>query len=120
MKELLLVFLGGGTGSVLRYLLSQMRLPLAQVFPLPTLCINVLGSFLIGLFSAWALRSMLTNDLRLLLVVGFCGGFTTFSTFSNEGLQLLRSGDVMMYAIYVLLSVLGGICACWMGWKIVL
>jgi len=90
MKKILLVFLGGGTGSVLRYLVSHGRFSLVQGFPLATLCVNILGSFLIGFLSAWVARTILTNDLRLLLVVGLCGGFTTFSTFSNEGLQRFR------------------------------
>ena len=105
MKELLFVFLGGGLGSVCRYLLSRFvdsKLVISN-FPLGTLTVNVLGSFLIGLGFAY-IGSNQTHGLRYLLIIGFCGGFTTFSTFSYDALNLLRSGSYLQFSLYVLLS----------------
>lgn len=103
MKELLLVFIGGGSGSMLRYLLG--RYIGSSAFPLGTFAVNVVGCFLIGLLGAWIVRHSLSPDLRLLLVVGLCGGFTTFSTFSNEALGLMRSGQPLLCFAYIVASV---------------
>lgn len=93
MKELFLVFLGGGAGSVCRYLASLLiGRNIASAFPWPTLSVNLLGCLLIGLLYTLSERCSLAQEYRLLLTVGLCGGFTTFSTFSNEALHLLHSG----------------------------
>lgn len=106
----LLVFLGGGVGSVLRYGVSQLSLPL------PTMWVNVLGSFLIGVFYSLSARWGWSPEVRLLVTTGLCGGFTTFSTFCNEGLTMLRAGQVFQAALYVSASVLLGILAAWLGY----
>ena len=118
MKELLYVFIGGGTGSILRYSVSllwkhltlQSKL-LAGGFPWPTFIANLLGCFLIGLFYKYAEQWGLSAEVRLLLTTGLCGGFTTFSTFSYEGLSLLQSGCYGMYACYLILSIVLGLLA---------
>lgn len=124
MRSLLLVFLGGGTGSVLRYMISMlgqhMRLnPLSwwgqTLFPWPTFVANLLGCLLIGLFYSLSDRLGWSPDTRLLLTTGLCGGFTTFSTFSNEGLSLLRSGNYTMFALYFALTLIFGLLCVWAG-----
>ena len=86
MKECLMVFLGGGAGSVCRYWLSTILRPLAhQGFPLGTFLANLLGCFCIGIFYGLSARLNWSAETRLFLTTGFCGGFTTFSTFSYEG-----------------------------------
>lgn len=116
-KTLLFIFLGGGAGSLLRY---AVQLALHQritpfLFPWATLSVNLLGSFFIGLFYAWSARFNLSDDTRLLLTTGLCGGFTTFSTFSHEGMAMLRQGFYSTFILYVTLSVLLGISAAFAG-----
>lgn len=113
MKELICVFIGGGAGSVLRYLVSLCwrQLAVACAFPWPTLLVNVLGCFLIGVFYQQSDRWGLSPEVRLLLTTGFCGGLTTFSTFSYESMQLLRGGMYWLFGGYCLLSVLLGLGA---------
>ena len=85
MKSLLLIFLGGGTGSVLRYLLTiSIYRQGTTNFPWGTFAVNILGCILIGVFYTLTSRIHINNDIRLMLTIGLCGGFTTFSTFSNE------------------------------------
>ena len=91
-KILIAIFLGGGTGSVLRYCV-QMALHERIVpysFPWATFAVNIIGSFLIGLFYVLSARFNLSAEVRILLTTGLCGGFTTFSTFSNDGLILIK------------------------------
>jgi len=113
MKEFLVVFLGGGLGSALRYgiqlLLNERIIP--HHFPWATFAVNIIGCFLIGLFYAWSARWNITPHVRLLLTTGFCGGFTTFSTFCNDGLQLLNKGFIASFCFYFGLSILLGILA---------
>lgn len=116
-------FLGGGAGSVCRYLASLLiSRNIASAFPWPTLSVNLLGCLLIGLLYTLSERCSLAQEYRLLLTVGLCGGFTTFSTFSNEALHLLRSGMHWQFACYVCGSValgLAGVFAgLWAGGKI--
>lgn len=116
-KELIAIFLGGGTGSVLRYCV-QLALHERIVpynFPWATFTVNIAGSFLIGLFYAWSARFNLPTDLRLLLTTGLCGGFTTFSTFSNDGLTLLKQGYGSLFLLYVALSIVLGTAAAFAG-----
>lgn len=107
----LYVFLGGGVGCVLRYLLSSVATwPVsAGQFPLKTFAVNMLGCFLIGLISAAFAITGGRAEYKNLLVAGFCGGFTTFSTFSREALDLFNGGAVLVAVAYVVLSVLVGI-----------
>jgi len=111
----LLVAIGGALGSVLRYFLSLV-IPKASGFPWPTFVANVLGCLCIGIFSGLFLKcGTLSPNLKLFLVTGFCGGFTTFSTFANENLALLQSGKIGMFAIYAISSFAIGIAACVAG-----
>jgi|SRR5690349_22702034 len=104
-----LIALGGAGGSVLRYVLgAAVQRTTASGFPLGTLVVNVSGCFLIGLLVRQFMNMQLSQDLRALLVVGFCGGFTTFSTFSAETLGLIEGGEYARATAYVLLSL--GLC----------
>lgn len=112
-KNLLLVFLGGGFGSVMRSLIG--RWITTVHFPLATFLVNLVGCFLIGLFYALFARHVMGNDWRMLLTVGFCGGFTTFSTFSNESFHLLRSGQFLLFGAYALASFACCLVAVYLG-----
>jgi len=113
MKEFVYIFLGGGLGSVSRYLLHLLINGRGSVvgFPWSTFTINILGSLLIGMFYALSARFHLSNEVRLFLTVGLCGGFTTFSTFSNESLFLFKEGMYFTLASYIILSIILGILA---------
>lgn len=118
MKELLYIFIGGGTGSVLRFIISMLWKHVSLhprfegvIFPWPTFIANILGCLLIGLFYQYSDRWGLSLETRLMLTTGLCGGFTTFSTFSYEGVTLLNSGHYGTYAIYVASSLLIGLAA---------
>ena len=111
IRNLLFVALGGAGGSVLRYLLSNIN----TSFPWGTFAVNVLGSFLIGLLVGLMSKGVLSPEMKLLLVTGFCGGFTTFSTFANESFSMMKAGDVLLTALYVGASVIIGILAVWGG-----
>lgn len=109
----MLVFLGGGTGSVLRYLVGMCIG--SAVFPWATFAVNAVGSFAIGLFGGLASRFGWGEAVRLSLTVGLCGGFTTFSTFSKESLALIESGSYGLFALYTAGSVTLGIIATALG-----
>ncbi|GAB2779230.1 fluoride efflux transporter CrcB [Salinimicrobium soli] len=115
MKQLLLVFLGGGTGSVLRFLISR-SLNRAEVLPLGTFTVNILGSLLIGLVLGLAYRhNFFSTNAVLLLATGFCGGFTTFSALAYENQIFLKNGDFLSFGIYVVSTVAVGIAAIYAG-----
>jgi len=130
MRELLFVFLGGGLGSVLRYSIKLIQNHLSlnplsvlgsAIFPWPTMVANVLGCLLIGLFYSVSGRTGMSPEMRLFLTTGLCGGFTTFSTFSSEGIDLMRTGHPGLFAAYILLTLLLGLGAvllgAWLGGK---
>ena len=111
--NVLCVFLGGGVGSVLRYLVGLWVGSTA--FPWATFAVNAVGSLAIGLFGGWASRFGWSEALRLSLVVGLCGGFTTFSTFSKESLALIECGSYGLFTLYVAGSVALGISTTALG-----
>ena len=111
IRNFLLVALGGAGGSVLRYMLSNIN----TSFPWGTFAVNVLGSFLIGLLVGLMSKGVLSPEMKLLLVTGFCGGFTTFSTFANESFSMMKAGDALQMALYLAASVVIGILAVWLG-----
>jgi len=117
MKSVFFVGLGGGIGSIFRYLIQIFigrHVPV--IFPLGTFLVNCSGSFLIGMFYALAARhSGLNPDWRLFLVTGICGGYTTFSTFSYDGLVLIRQGATFSFLIYMTGSVVLGLLAAFAG-----
>lgn len=113
LKTLIFIGAGGFVGSIARYLLSQIiQQNATSSFPWGTLVVNVVGSLLIGLFYGLSERGAIgSSEARLFLTVGLCGGFTTFSTFSNENLALLRDGQFSFFAMYVFASVVLGLVA---------
>lgn len=119
MKELICIFIGGGTGSVLRYLaqlgINERMSGFAFPFSWGTFTVNVVGSLFIGLFYSLSNRFHLPLDMRLFLTAGLCGGFTTFSTFSNDGLSLLKGGFYGIFLLYALLSIGLGLAAVLLG-----
>lgn len=117
MKSLIYIFIGGGLGSVLRFVISTYTQKLWSInsFPMGTFVVNIIGCFLIGIFSAYFLKA--DNDLKFLLIAGFCGGFTTFSAFSAENYSLWQNGSYFILLSYVILSVLVGILAVYWGYQ---
>lgn len=112
LRNILLVALGGAIGSVCRYLLSGMNV---ASWPWGTFAVNILGSLVIGLLVGLASKGIVSPEMKLLLITGFCGGFTTFSTFANESFSMMRAGDALQMALYVGASVVVGILAVWVG-----
>ena len=118
LKNFLLVFLGGGFGSVTRYIISKIDFYYAPPI-INTIIINVIGSFLIGLILGFALKSESSNSNYILFITtGFCGGFTTFSAFSEESLKLLTDGSYYMFFSYVFSSVILGIISVYFGYAL--
>tara|TARA_B110001452_G_scaffold219472_1_gene191506 strand:+ start:6345 stop:6716 length:372 start_codon:yes stop_codon:yes gene_type:complete len=116
MKQVLLVFLGGGIGSALRYAIRRIFNTSSAGYPWGTFSVNIIGSLLIGVFMGIALKNNnLSENQTLLLVTGLCGGFTTFSAFAYENQQFLKEGDLTSFAIYTLGSLSLGILAVFLG-----
>jgi fluoride exporter len=115
--NILLVGLGGSIGSILRYLTQRwVNESYQHNFPLATFLVNVFGCLLIGILYAIGEKgNILSPQTRLLLVTGFCGGFTTFSTFAFENMNLLRVGDNFYFSLYAVGSVVLGIAAVYIG-----
>ena len=105
------VFLGGGVGSLLRYLFAKLLLPYKDIFPFGTLMANILACLILGCLVAYGAKSGLTLFQKHFFVVGLCGGFSTFSTFSNEIVQLQFNGASTQSFLYLFVSILLGILA---------
>ena len=120
IKNLLLVVLGGGFGSLARYLLSYyFTKNNVSTFPWATFIANSLGCLLIGLLFGYIQKNNLQNEtIKLLLITGFCGGFTTFSTFSLENIQFIQNQNYNLAIIYTLTSVFVGFLAVIIGFKL--
>lgn len=110
MKELLLVGAGGALGSMARYLVTLLFTCFAVCSEWAIIAVNVIGSFLIGV-----LMAMADNNAYLFMTVGFCGGFTTFSTFSAQALQLLQGGQRLAAVCYIAVSVIAAVFSVLLG-----
>ncbi len=117
MKTILYVGLGGAAGSIFRYLTAVFtNRYLASTFPLATFFTNVVGCFLIGVFMSWLEKNNILNGpLKWLLITGFCGGYTTFSTFALENIQLMQNQQTLWAFIYSIGSIVLGVASVWLG-----
>lgn len=117
IKNFLLVAFGGGAGSLARYLCQKwLGESYPHPFPWGTFIVNLLGCFLIGvIYAASEKTTFVGPQVRLLLITGFCGGFTTFSTFAFENMNLLRGGDTVYFLTYTIASVVLGIAGVFAG-----
>ncbi|MEP7237173.1 MAG: fluoride efflux transporter CrcB [Ferruginibacter sp.] len=119
LKNLLLVGLGGGLGSMLRY--AAALVINSKYFPYSTLAVNIIGSFIIGIVFAMSIKDeTFLNNWKLFLATGICGGFTTFSAFSLENMGLLQSGKMGMAATYIAISIVFGLLATFWGYQLVI
>ena len=117
IKQVLLVFIGGGVGACLRFLLTIILPNSSNTFPWATFVANMLGCLLIGLISGWLIKSQLIrSDLSLLLLTGFCGGFTTFSTFSHESYTLFKTNQYTQLFLYNASSIFLGVLLVGIGY----
>ncbi len=119
MKLLLIIGTGSFIGGVIRYLLSlSIQTRFLSTFPYGTLGVNIIGCFAIGMVFALSERTSMSSEWRLFLATGICGGFTTFSAFSHETFGLLRDGQVWNASAYVLVSVVLGVAATFIGYAL--
>ncbi len=118
MKQLIIIGLGGFLGSIFRFLVSKLNLSVHFLsIPVGTFTVNIIGSLVIGFIAGIAMKSeIISPDLRLFLMVGICGGFTTFSSFTIENMTLLQNGQYLTAIIYTLSSVFFGILAVYLGY----
>lgn len=115
MSAWVYVFLGGGAGSVLRFAVARWAAAFHPVFPAATFIANVLSCLLLGYLTGLVFKNALQDEARLLFMTGLCGGFSTFSTFSSEVLQLLTRGELAWAAVYVVGSLIVCVLCIYVG-----
>lgn len=116
MLNILAIFIGGGLGSLTRYATAVLLKTYSMNFPLATLTVNIIGSFILGFAAAYFWKEThLHTTLKLAITIGFCGGLTTFSTFSWETFDMIKNGEMLLAAIYAVVSVLVCILAISLG-----
>ncbi|MDR3651690.1 MAG: fluoride efflux transporter CrcB [Paludibacter sp.] len=118
MRQLLIVGIGGAIGSIARFLVQKLNLHWHFLsIPMGTLTVNILGSLLIGFIAGVSAKSeIISPGLRLFLMVGVCGGFTTFSSFTNENLTLMQNGQFASVLLYTGFSIFFGFLAVYLGY----
>lgn len=114
LVNFLMVGLGGAAGSMLRYGCNLLIAALIHPGQISTFFVNIFGSFLIGLFTGCCKE----GTLLLMLTVGLCGGFTTFSTFSMQNVRMLQEGKIGMAAIYIIATVVVCVAMAWLGYRL--
>ncbi len=115
-RYLIYVIIGSSIGGAARYLSQgfvQKNFP--SYIPLSTLAVNVIGSFIIGIIYALAEKNKVSAEVRILIATGFCGGFTTFSSFAFENVKLLQDGEFFNTILYIMLSLVIGLVAVYLG-----
>ena len=116
MLNVLAIFIGGGLGSLSRYYLSVLLKMYSMDFPIATLTVNIIGSLILGFAVALFWNKAPVHDtLKLAITVGFCGGLTTFSTFSWETFDMIKQGEVLLAFLYAAISFLVCLLAVWLG-----
>jgi CrcB protein len=121
IKSMLIAGIGGFAGTCARYVVGRLAGTLFHVaFPLGTTAVNLMGCLLIGVLYGMAEQQRLPGaNLALLLITGFCGGFTTFSTFADDGFRLLQQQRFAPFCLYFTLSLVGGLLMVWLGRSLV-
>ncbi len=119
MTNFLLIFLGGGLGSLCRWGIAASIRNYTITFPLGTFLANFISCFILGMLIAYSFKGNLSPTYRALLMTGFCGGFSTFSTFSAESLHLLQVGQINLAFVNIAGSITVGLLSVWLGMKLV-
>lgn len=118
MMHLVWVFLGGGLGSISRYLIGNIFKNTSLFFPWGTLAANAISCIILGFLIAYNLKNPINTPSRLFLMTGFCGGFSTFSTFSGETYLLLQDGKFNIALTYVISSIIVGLLCIILGFRL--
>lgn len=115
-RYVIYVIIGSSIGGAARYLSQEfVQKNFPSFIPLSTLSVNIVGSFIIGIIYALAERSKISAEVRILIATGFCGGFTTFSSFAFENVKLMQDGEFFNTALYIILSIVIGFVAVYLG-----